>query len=195
MNNHTDLINYIAKKIKAEWYLEIGVSNGKNFNAINVANKRGVDPDPDSAATLKITSNDFWKGYPDAAADLIFIDGLHHSDQVYVDICNAFFMLEKGGVIVIHDCNPSEKSMTHIPRDQKRWCGDVYKTISQIKSSKFTLDFDFGCCVIRKETDDLDSEIEWDKRFITWEEFDTNRKSLLNLVSVEEGIKIIDSWI
>lgn len=192
MTSHTDLLNFIAKKINAEWYLEIGVSNGKNFRGINIKNKRGVDPDPNSAATLKITSNDFWKGYPDAGADLVFIDGLHHAEQVRIDIMNAFYMIDPGAVIVVHDCNPNKKGMTHIPRNTKIWCGDVYKTVSKIKSPKFTMDFDFGCCVIRKQFED--EELEWDKKFITWEAFDADRVNLLNIVSVDEGLKIIDSW-
>lgn len=191
MNNHTDLLNYIARKINAEWYLEIGVGNGNNFKAIEVKNKRGVDPDPESAATLKITSDHFWAAYLDASADLVFIDGYHSAEQVRVDLLNAYEMIEPGAVIVAHDCNPSDREMSILPRKQKIWTGDVYKTICQITSPAFfTIDFDYGCCVIRKSDDPL----EFHDQKITWELFDQTRTALLNLHTVDESIKIIDSW-
>jgi hypothetical protein len=195
MRNHTDLLNFIAKKIKAECYLEIGVQAGKNFHAIDIKNKRGVDPDPNSAATLKITSNHFWAAYPDASADLIFIDGLHEAEQVRIDIVNAWFMIPPGGVIVVHDSNPHSEKITHVPRGTKEWTGDVYRTVSRIKEEKFTVDFDYGCCVIRKPLNcDPYRTINIDDRIIDWPYFDANRKTLLNLVSVEKAIETIGSW-
>lgn len=40
----TDVLNVIARHIKAKSYLEIGVSSGENFLRINVSTKCGVDP-------------------------------------------------------------------------------------------------------------------------------------------------------
>lgn len=40
----TDVLNVIARYIKAKSYLEIGVSSGENFLRVNVSTKCGVDP-------------------------------------------------------------------------------------------------------------------------------------------------------
>jgi hypothetical protein len=188
MRSHTDLLNYIAKKIKAESYLEIGVKNpALNFDKIEVANKLGVDPVVARHDILPVTSDEYFKTWKEQKFDLIFIDGLHEAQQVKRDIINSFNALNPGGIIVIHDCNPLERVHTLIPRKQTIWTGDVYKTICQITSHKFTVDFDYGCCVIREEP-------TFDSSFISWETFNEERKVLLNLVSVEKAKEIIDNW-
>jgi predicted DNA-binding protein with PD1-like motif len=153
MTNHSELLNLIAKKIKAKIYIEIGVFNPEhNFNKIEVEEKIGVDPDPNAGATACMTSDNFFSFFKKIGghADLVWIDGLHHADQVKKDIENAWEILSPGGVIAIHDCNPHKESITHVPRDSREWCGDVFKVICNLWVPKFTVDFDYGCCVIRK---------------------------------------------
>jgi hypothetical protein len=195
MTNHTELLNLIADVIGAKRYLEIGVFNpDHNFNHIKVPDKFGVDPDPKSGATFKWTSDECFKYLKvlGGKMDLIFIDGLHHADQVEKDIQNAWDCLNIGGVIVLHDCNPPTEATTCVPRGtQREWCGDVYKTVSRVNFKKFTMDFDYGCCVIRK-TDYY--SLDWLSGDVDWEVFENNRKYLLDLVSVQEGINIIKSW-
>lgn len=191
MTNHTDLINYISAKIGAKSYLEIGTNNCKNFNAIQVSHKVGVDPDLNSPCAIHKTSDEFFMENKETFS-IVFIDGLHHADQVKRDIENAWNYLSEKGVIVVHDCNPSEERYTHVPRDSKVWNGDVYKTISALAGfSHFTIDFDYGCCVIKKTNRDL----IWMEEYPTWQDFEQCRKELLKLVSLEDGLKIIDSWI
>lgn len=195
MTHHTQLLNLIAHKIGAKVYIEIGVYNpDHNFNHIEVPEKIGVDPDPNSAATFKMSSDMFFfsSNRRGKKADLIFIDGLHHADQVKQDIENAWIALNPGGVIVLHDCNPPTESTTCVPRGKQReWCGDVYRTVCRIASPGFfTMDFDYGCTVIRKGKDPL----VFHNQELTWEIFNTGRKVLLNLVSVEHGIEKINAW-
>jgi hypothetical protein len=190
MNSRTDLLNYIAKKIKAKYYLEIGVRiPALNFDKIEVKNRFGVDPAVERNDIFNITSDEFFRDLVSGTFDLIFVDGLHEKEQVKNDIINSFNSLSEGGVIVIHDCNPLEKIHTLIPRKQTIWTGDVYKTIVQITSPKFTVDFDYGCCVIRKV-----DRLTFDSSFVSWETFNEEREVLLNLVSVEKAVEIIDNW-
>ncbi len=192
MTHHSELINYIGKKIKARSYLEIGVFNREhNFNKIAVENKLCVDPDPNAEADCCVTSDEYFEKNSWQQFDLIFIDGLHHAGQVKKDIIHAWKVLTEGGVIVIHDSNPLKESITHVPRDNGEWTGDVYKTISQISSPKFTVDFDYGCCVLRKDG----TVLEFDNEECAWDEFDLFRKERLTLVTVSEASKIIDNWI
>lgn len=194
MLNHTELINFIAERIKAKTYIEIGIFDpDHNFNKINVPLKLGIDPDPNVKSNVRLESDKFFEIFKgtNSKADLYFLDGLHHADQVKRDIENSWGCLNEGGVICIHDCNPPTEQTTCIPRgSQREWCGDVFKTVCQITSPDFfTVDFDYGCAVIRKE-----NKLKFGNAEYTWRIFDTNRKELLSLVSVYEAIEIINSW-
>lgn len=192
VKNHTDLLNYIARKINAKSYLEIGVANGRNFNQIAVAHKVGVDPDLNTMSTVHKTSDDFFYENREVF-DLVFVDGMHEESQVKKDILNAWIILSERGVVVVHDCNPEKEEITHVPRDSKIWCGDVYKTAVKLNAG-FTIDMDYGCLVLRKKL--VGEKLEWSEseEDVPWGHFERNRKELLGLVTIEEGQKIIDSW-
>jgi SAM-dependent methyltransferase len=195
MKDHTELLNLIAKKINAKIYIEIGVFNpSHNFDHIEVEQKVGVDPDPKANATAIMTSDNFFNLFSKIGgkADLVWIDGLHHKDQVRKDITNAWNILNPGGVIALHDCNPPTEETTCIPRGKQReWCGDVYKAILDLETDHFTFDFDYGCCIIRKGEQPLEFSGPWE---LPWTTFDRERGSLLNLVSVDEGLARIERW-
>jgi len=142
INTHTELLNALIEKYKLKSYLEIGVQNpANNFDRINVDYKVGIDPEINnevsiSRALFKISSDIFFSEIVDeespysdieAKFDLIFIDGLHHADQVKRDFENSLRCLNDGGFIVLHDCLPINESTTHVPRDSKVWHGDCYK--------------------------------------------------------------------
>lgn len=188
---HTELLNLIAEKINAESYLEIGVFNpDHNFNKIVCNFKYGIDPNVAYENVFQGTSDEFFSKNIDAQRwDLILIDGLHHADQVKEDIKNSFACLSEKGVILIHDSNPPTEQTTCVPRgSQREWCGDVYKTICQITSPKFTIDVDYGCCVLQKK-----DGLKFNKKNIDWNYFNKNRKELLNLVSLDEGLNLINN--
>lgn len=197
MTHHTELLNLIAKTINASTYVEIGVCNpAHNFDHINVENKFGIDPDPKAGANCRMTSDQFFEFMKRSGAmvDLTWIDGLHYDDQVRRDIENAWQVLRIGGVMAIHDCNPPTKQTTCIPRgSQREWCGTVYPAIANLACfSKFTVDFDYGCCVVRKEPGHslIIRDVEY-----TWEQFNDARERLLDLISIDEAIQRISSWI
>lgn len=189
MTNHTDLINFIASKIKALSYLEIGTNNCRNFEAINIKNKIGVDPDKSSPCANHVTSDEFFKTNK-LRFDIIFIDGLHHADQVKKDIINSWNCLNDNGIIVIHDCNPAEEKYTHVPRLTKQWTGDVYKVAASLINDKITVDIDYGCMVVPKMNKGIQFTSE-----PNWNYFDKNRKDLLKLISVEDFVKMVESTI
>jgi SAM-dependent methyltransferase len=192
MTHHSELLNLICDAIGAEHYLEIGTYNREhNFNLVKVPHKVCVDPDPNANADFVETSDQFFRNCT-GQFDIIFIDGLHHADQVRTDIRNAWNHLRTGGVLVIHDSNPPSEPTTCVPRgSQREWCGDVYKTVANIRTPKFTVDFDYGCCVIRKS----DFPLAIAHVDISYDDFDYHREKLLNLVSTDEAKKRIGSWI
>lgn len=126
----TEIINNLIKEKKYESYLEIGLGDGRNFRGIQCRYKAGIDPAFATKSPIYgITSDDFFKDCEDHfdKFDLIFIDGLHHADQVEKDIVNAWNCLNSGGAILIHDIHPKDEAMTLVPRQQKIWTGDVFK--------------------------------------------------------------------
>lgn len=191
MKNHTDLLNLIAASIHAVSYLEIGVQNIKsNFIHIICRDKVGVDPNVVATSVITKTSDEFFADNV-KYFDEVFVDGLHHDDQVQRDVENSWKFLKPGGVILIHDCNPMREEITHVPRDSKEWTGNVYKAVSRIVSPKFTIDFDYGCCILRKTEGAVLAFADLD---ISWEYFNSKRKNLLNLAPLNEGLKTIESW-
>tara|TARA_A200000159_G_C7262001_1_gene313509 strand:- start:70 stop:717 length:648 start_codon:yes stop_codon:yes gene_type:complete len=211
--NRTDIINFLANKINAKTYLEIGVRDHKqNFDKITIAHKVGVDPDIekecDRDPTHKITSDEYFSSHNETF-DIIFIDGLHEAEQVERDISNSIDRLNEGGFIVCHDMNPivferqllgqDPLRLEYVKREKEKnnpayglWNGDCWKAFVKLKINRDdlimkTVDTDFGVGVIQKgsqETLDLDLEN------LTYEGLDRNRKEWLNLISVNNFIEI-----
>lgn len=188
-----DIINSFIQKNGYKSYLEIGVSNGLNFNKIKIQSKQSVDPAlgmyKDSHPTYKMTSDEFFEKHPDKKFDIIFIDGLHHSEQVDKDIDNSLKSLNDGGVIVLHDCNPTTKEIQLIPRETSIWLGDVWKSFVTFKENNksnyqcYVIDTDFGCGVIQNGKTGVSINLPDE---LTYEWLDKNRKEALNLISIEE---------
>lgn len=200
MTHHSELLNYLITKHELKSYLEIGTYNrSHNFELINIAEKTCVDPDPAAQADYQCTSDYFFENLNQLAADegggqtfdLIFIDGLHHADQVKKDFDNALKILKPCGYIVLHDCNPHSEHITHVPRDNGEWCGDVYKFASRLQQYDGidfrTVQFDYGCAVIWRKKKTKGTPLFQD---VTWDYFSAHREELLRLVTVEEFLKM-----
>lgn len=183
--NRTNLINAIIQKNNFTSYCEIGIGTGRNFAAIKCKNKAGVDPDRSTAATVHLPSDDFFF-FNRLRFDVIFIDGLHHADQVIKDVHNAWAALNNGGFLLMHDVNPHSENITHVPRDSKEWCGDVYKVAANIVADKFTLKDDYGVMVIKKA-----GTLDISSKELSWFNFHVARNEHLNLKTWEECLKLI----
>lgn len=183
--NRIEIINALIKKNNYKSYLEIGVQAGHCFSAIECENKIGVDPDPSSAATINKTSDDFFRSNK-KKFDIIFIDGLHHADQVEKDINNAINHLSEGGTIVMHDCLPTSKRMQEIPlQEQDAWTGDTWKAFLKFREfpdlEMNVVDSDWGCGIIRKGKQEPFGVYK-----PNYEGFVKNRNSWMNVITVEE---------
>jgi hypothetical protein len=188
-----DIINYLIDKYNLVNYLEIGVFKGENIREVIATHKDGVDPSAEGfqapEVNYPITSDEFFdliKGH-DIKYDIIFIDGLHHADQVDIDIKNSLNHLVDDGFIVMHDCNPTSYEAQLIPRETIAWNGDVWKSFVKFKTTypslkSCVIDTDFGVGVIQNGT-----KINSGTFSITdYQQFDNNRKELLNLITWDE---------
>jgi hypothetical protein len=153
----TKILNDLISLFGYETYLEIGVGNGQNFEEVRCSDKVSVDPgggqDGGAAATFVMTSDEFFSQNT-RLFDLIFIDGLHHSEVVFRDICNALAVLNPGGIIVCHDLNPTCEIMQRVPRSTEVWTGDCWRAWLKVKQERpdlrmFVLETDFGVGIIQ----------------------------------------------
>jgi len=206
-----DIINKLIKENGFTKYLEIGVCNPADcFDLIQCETKHGVDPGvefKENPVEFPITSdyffsllnnNDFGPElHPDYKWDVIFIDGLHISNQVMKDILNSLDHLSWNGYILVHDCNPPTKFMARedyfIDGVQQPWNGTVWKAIYNIRATRSdldcrTIDTDWGVGIIRKRYSEV---IPFDNPFYEYNKMDETREVSLGLLDVED----LDSWL
>lgn len=181
--NRLDIINHLASINNAKWYLEIGVEKGKVFKNVTIPNKIGVDPDPNSKATIIQTSDDFFKENT-KTFDIIFIDGLHHAQQVEQDIVNSLEVLNADGYIICHDMLPTNKKIQTVPRISGEWTGDCWKAWVRLRQHRKDLymtvvDTDYGCGIIKKGKQSTINIIS----DITFENFQVHKKYWMNIIS------------
>lgn len=199
MLTRLEALNRIAIALGARTYLEVGVQRGHVFRLMRVADKVGVDPDPLSAATVHETSDAYFAALdPAVRFDLIFIDGLHLSEQVERDVANALAHLSEGGVIMLHDCDPPSELAGGREMCSGFWCGDVWRAwvawrrlLAPWIYQNFTVDADLGLGVIRHIAGTTRFRLNPDalahcRENLDWPTFQAQRKTLLGLVPPEQ---------
>lgn len=186
-------------------YLEIGVQRKTNtFNHIHAHRKIGVDPDPNAEADFIMGSDEYFENHNKGEHfDLIFIDGLHHADQVVKDIQNSLTILNKNGIMIIDDCMPHNELMQKIPRDEtpnqgngpgRLWTGDVWKAIAWIRLKRKDLSFlgvklHCGMGVVKRESVEL-LDVGKELESLTFADYKENEQRLLNLVSYDRFLEL-----
>ena len=187
--NRAKIINSLIDHHNYKTYLEIGVDKGVNIRAINIANKVGVDPDKDVInhyPKCRVMTSDTFFQNNRTGFDIIFIDGLHHAEQVYKDIKNALLVLNKNGTIVCHDMLPASEAAQVVPREQIEWNGDCWKAWVKLRAqepnlSMRVIDTDYGCGIIQRGHQAL---IEYDD--LNYQSFVDNKELWMNIISVAE---------
>jgi hypothetical protein len=153
-------INAVARELGATRYLEIGVSKGKTFLAVNMPKKTAVDPrfrfdaaaiQTDEVHCHEMTSDEWFLKYADGETfDIIFLDGLHTFEQTFRDFCNSLLLSHANTVWIIDDTMPGDiysscrnqkmaidvrrKDIGRVAPDKTpgAWSGDVYKLVFAI---------------------------------------------------------------
>lgn len=190
----SDIINRIIEKNDYKKHLEIGVYRARlNFDKIKVDYKVGVDSGKErhSEATFTMTSDKFFE-LTDDRFDIVFVDGLHHAEQVYKDIINSLEVLNEGGTIVCHDMNPQRYNHQVIPQVPGDWNGDCWKAFVQLRMERTDLkmcviDADWGLGIIQRG-----SQKKLETGELTYDNFDKNRNEWLNLLSEKE---FFENWL
>jgi len=197
--DRTSLINHFLAKSEKKKYLEIGVYKGLCLNSISADIKDSIDPDISTPASYKMTSDEFFDNVAPTLGykyDVIFIDGLHHTEQVDKDISNSLLYLEPNGIIILHDCNPISEMRQQVPPNfdiqEFGWNGDVWKSIVKFRKNyssdnynTFVVNADEGLGVIQNNIPGLNLNLKIPKN-LNYKFFDENRKELLNLIEINE---------
>ncbi|MEJ7593799.1 MAG: class I SAM-dependent methyltransferase [Planctomycetaceae bacterium] len=191
----TELINKLAQLVDAASYLEIGVSCGGNFAAVDCPRKVGVDPDVNALSATFLQTSDMFFASNQETFDLVFIDGLHHCEQVLRDIAHALACLNPGGFIICHDMNPLTESMQKVPLETPEWTGDCWKAWVTTRAERpdvrmFVVDTDYGCGVIQPGSQEC---LDLAGLSLNWNNLCRYRKVWLNLITVPEFLSWLNS--
>jgi glycosyltransferase involved in cell wall biosynthesis len=160
-----EVINSLTKP--KDKYLEIGVEYGYTYSNTHFLLKTGVDPDPKCSFPNieKCLSDEFFllinekgkkreKENDLGKYDVIFIDGMHHSENVLRDFNNSVNVLSKGGFLFLDDILPlNYNEQLKIPRLHhyengilkygEEWTGDVWKFVYHLLR-KYLGNINFG---------------------------------------------------
>jgi len=182
------IIQEIINKKKFRSYLEIGTFKNEVFSNIVCEKKIGVDPF--SGGTHRMTSDEFFSKYENKF-DCIFIDGLHHYDQVIKDINNSLKRINENGIILLHDCLPKNMDAQAIPRTVVEWNGDVWKALVNMRTKKnldcYTCYADHGLGIILKRPNRnlLNLKVSNFKK-LKYVDFYNDYKNLMNLIEYDQ---------
>ena len=189
-----DIINKIIIHKNYKSYLEIGCFSNELFNSVSIDHKIGVDPV--SGGNIKKTSDEYFRENK-KKFDIIFIDGLHHYEQVKRDIENSLNFLNPQGVILLHDCLPSTVFDQAVPRCTYKWNGDVWKAIVEARCrddiDTYTCFADQGIGLIlkRKNKNILSLNCNNFKK-LTFKDYFNNYKTYMNVINDYEIMNILD---
>ena len=187
-----NIINKLISKYGYKTYLEIGTQHGNAFTQINIPYKVCVDPVKCfEQLTYEMTSDEFFERNKETF-DIIFVDGLHTEEQCTIDINNSLKILNKGGTIVVHDCLPHCEEYIQIC-----WNGTVYRSIIDLRYNNpdlsiVVVDTDHGCGIIRAGKQELYNNVSIESAK-TYEYFSKNKTDLMNVITVEDFIQIVES--
>ena len=136
--HYSNMIKWIVKLTNCQTYLELGVEYGTNIHEIkNIVNTCvGVDInvseilDKGNIEFYQMTTDDFFLQNK-RKFDIIFIDANHEFNQVKKDFNNSLKILNKYGIIILHDTDPIVKELV-----TPNHCNDCYKIVDFISKKK-----------------------------------------------------------
>ncbi|HSN09668.1 MAG TPA: class I SAM-dependent methyltransferase [Hanamia sp.] len=181
---------------------KIAVDPDFQFDTLRKTGKLFLNPYNLFNKYFEKTSDDFFTEdapglLSDRKLEIALIDGMHEYAYALRDVENSLNYLSDHGVIVLHDCNPRVKADSVSFEEWKArnftgtWNGDVWRALLHLRSLRddinvFTLDCDHGLGIVTigKPENKLNYTLEQINKF-TFEDFDANRTSWINLKPVE----------
>jgi predicted O-methyltransferase YrrM len=135
--HHKHIVAAVAATIGAKTYLELGVYDGTTLRLVT-ERARCIAVDVVRRETTKgirckffeMPTDAFFENHGDSImADAIFVDGDHEFGQVRRDFLNSLSVLNPGGVILLHDTDPTDKRYL-----KPEGCHDCWRIVDYIDS-------------------------------------------------------------
>ena len=191
-----DIMNIYIQKNGYKDYLEIGLDSGICRDSVNIENKTTVDPDVRTMNPTHLMTSDEFFAQNKNTFDVIFIDGLHHGEQVLRDIENSLNVLNDGGMIFCHDMMPTTEKVQAVPRISDVWTGDCWKAWAKLRGTRadiemFIIQDDWGVGVIKKGKQEIVPELNVNIEKMDWGFYCSNRDKL-NYISVDEFKELVN---
>lgn len=219
-----DVVQATLEAVRGTRYLELGVKDGDCFHAIEAETRVAVDPRfafrvPVPARLRRLgrattgtlyfptTSDEFFRRFASRLApfSVVFVDGLHSYDQSHRDVVHALDVVERGGVVVVHDCNPASAAAATPTLGEAsategftgRWNGDVYKTIVRLRTRDdlrvVVLDCDEGVGLVLGGEPESRLELTHEQiEQLGYDDLARDRRRLLGLRPAEELDDVLD---
>lgn len=181
--NRVNLINFFIRKYNFQKYLELGSYDKSTFNNIISPHKTSVDLKHN--ADYIMTTDKFFE-VNEEKYDIIFIDADHRERQLDKDIFNSLKILNKGGVIVCHDCNPPSE---HDQIEENFLYQTAWKSFTKCRTKvpylTFCINDDCGLGVIDTSESvkyiDIVEGVDYEN--LQYKDLENYRNILLNLVN------------
>jgi len=131
--------------------------------------------------------------------DVVFVDPYHSYEASMIDLEYGIQLLNPGGVVVVHDCNPPKQGLTLRVSQQGYWLGQTYLAFIDFVNERPDLEYcvvdtDWGVGLIwradgakPKRTGRIPDRPDLGPLDVQdWKVFDRNRKRILRLISVRQ---------
>lgn len=134
--HYNNIIKWLVILTNCKNYLELGVEYGLNINEIKdmVDLCVGVDINKpeniEGVDFFEMETDNFFK-INKKKFDIIFIDANHNYTQVKIDFNNSLNILNKFGIIIIHDTDPITQELT-----ESNYCHNSYKIVDYVSKNK-----------------------------------------------------------
>ena len=149
------VLNRLHAIMQPKWYLEVGTFTGRSLTLAR-GNYIAVDPNfrieypivnagADRMHLFQETSDDFFASRflekNEITVEMAFLDGLHHFEVLLRDFINTEKHMSRDGIVILHDCCPTNHAMTSRVQGEGAWTGDVWKTLLILKRHRPDLTF------------------------------------------------------
>jgi hypothetical protein len=131
--------------------------------------------------------------------DVVFVDPYHSFEASKIDLEYGIKLLNPGGVLVVHDCNPPRKHMTSSDFAKGYWLGKTYLAfldfVTQHPELEYcVVDTDWGVGLIFRAGADKPAQRErlperpdlGNMEVREWKIFSRHRRQILRLISVRQ---------
>jgi predicted O-methyltransferase YrrM len=126
---HRAAVCALVTAVSARSYLEIGVCSGETLALIKQQGVRTVGVDivdnrQDKEGEFHLCSSREYLENTEDRFDVVFIDASHRIEDVRADLLGSVNVLNKHGIIILHDTDPVRRALI---TDNGDWCGDAVK--------------------------------------------------------------------